>query len=119
MKRKLTESKLRQLVREELKRELNEASNPAEIAIEIRRVLQNDVNSRMNKIIKSLEREDPDMAGWAKDIQEDVQDVMDELFDFGNKISISSGESRHRKTPADRAAGRGGSTPADRARGRR
>lgn len=84
---KLTEDKLRRIVRQEIKSELRESRNPADMAIEIRRVLQNEVTSRMNKMIKSLESSDPDMAGWAEDIREDVQDVMDELYDIGNKIS--------------------------------
>ena len=82
----MKESKLRKVIREEIKKELNEARNPADMAIEVRRVLQNEVTSRMNKMIKSLD--DRDMAGWAEDIREDVQDVMDELYDLGNKISI-------------------------------
>lgn len=81
----MNENQLRQIIREEIKRELKEARDPADMAIEIRRVLQNDVTSKMNKMIKSLD--DRDMSGWAEDIREDVQDVMDELYDLGNKIS--------------------------------
>jgi broad-specificity NMP kinase len=83
----LTESELRQVVREELEK-LSESRDPADMTIETRRVLQNDVNSRMNKIIKSLERRDRGMADWAKDIQEDLQDVMEELYDLGNELSV-------------------------------
>jgi len=62
--------------------------DPADLTIEVRRVLQNDVNPMMNKIIKSLRRSDPDMADWAEGVQEDMRDVMDELYDLGNEISM-------------------------------
>lgn len=84
---KLTEDKLRNIIREELQR-LDEARDPSEMTIEIRRVLQDEVNPRMNKIIQSLKNSDRDMADWAEGIQEDVRDVMDELYDLGNEISM-------------------------------
>lgn len=84
---KLTEDNLRRIIREELSR-LDEAQDPADLTIEVRRVLQNDVNPMMNKIIKSLRRSDPDMADWAEGVQEDMRDVMDELYDLGNEISM-------------------------------
>jgi glutamyl-tRNA reductase len=85
---KYSEQEVRKVVREELKRTLHEAQDAADMTIEVRRVLQQDVNTRMNKIIKSLKQSDPDMADWAEGIQEDVQDVMEELYDLGNEISI-------------------------------
>lgn len=85
---KYSEQEVRKVVREELKRTLHEAQDAADMAVEVRRVLQQDVNTRMNKIIKSLKQSDPDMADWAEGIQEDVRDVMDELYDLGNEISM-------------------------------
>lgn len=84
---KLTESKLKEFIRQEIKSQMNESAEAAEKTIQARKHLLNRVNPILNELISHLEMTDPDMADWAKGIQNDMQELAEELFDLGNELS--------------------------------
>ena len=84
---KLTESRLKEFIRQEIKSQINQNAEAAEKTIQARKHLLNRVNPILNELIKHLEMTDPDMADWAKGVQNDMQELAEELFDLGNELS--------------------------------
>lgn len=89
---KLSEQQLRKVIREEIQRQLNEYENPAleaaDISAQTRGKLMREINPMLNQLINKIKEFNPDKAGWAESIREDLRDVEDELYDLGNELSM-------------------------------
>lgn len=89
---KLSEQKLRNVIREEIQRQINEYDNPvmeaADISAQTRGKLVREINPMLNNLINKIKEFDSDKAGWAESIREDLRDVEDELYDLGNELSM-------------------------------
>ena len=76
---KLTEEKLRQVIREEL---MKEARMTGDVAREAREALESTVEPKLTMLVR-MAKKDPDMDGdWAEGILEDMKDLYGELADY-------------------------------------
>lgn len=88
---KLNESQFRQLIRQEIKKELREDARGDKgvyDTIKARNMIYNDLIPLLNDIIEKANRVDPDKGDWAEGIREDANDLGEELFDLGNELSM-------------------------------
>jgi hypothetical protein len=75
---KLTEDKLRQIVREEL----NESRMAGQIASEAREKLEREIEPKLSMMVR-VAKKDPNKDGdWAEGILEDMKDLYQELADY-------------------------------------
>jgi hypothetical protein len=76
---KLTQDKLRQVIREEL---MKEARMTGDVAREAREALESTVEPKLTMLVR-MAKKDPDMDGdWAEGILEDMKDLYGELADY-------------------------------------
>ena len=76
---KLTENKLRRIIREEL---INEAQMTGDLAHEAREALENKVEPKLTMLVR-VAKKDPETDGdWAEGILEDMKDLYGELADY-------------------------------------
>lgn len=78
---KLTETKLRQIIREELQEAGR--SMAGQIAGEARETLERKVEPKLTMLVRVAKKENPSKDGdWAEGILEDMKDLYDELADY-------------------------------------
>jgi len=76
---KLTEEKLRQVIREEL---IKEARMTGDVAREAREALESTVEPKLTMLVR-MAKKDPHTDGdWAEGILEDMKDLHQELADY-------------------------------------
>ena len=76
---KLTEKKLRQIIREQL---VKEAQMTGDLAHEAREALENKVEPKLTMLVR-VAKKDPETDGdWAEGILEDMKDLYGELADY-------------------------------------